>query len=90
MKVTGTKIEKSKVDVEIDPCAVIMEIEHQWMKSQGLKWHWGISSEGFWQEWEDTHASGFYIKHREATPEEKEVMQAFEVMYKLAKEGERG
>lgn len=90
MKVTGTKIEKSIVDVEIDPRTVIMEIERQWKKSQGLKWHWDISSEGFWQQWEDTHASGFYIKHREATPEEKEVMRAFDVMYKLAKEGEKG
>jgi hypothetical protein len=88
MKVTGTKIEKSKVDVEIDPRTVITEIKRQWMKSQGLKWYW-IIREGFWQEWEDTHASGFYIKHREATPEEKEVMRVCEVMYNLAKEGER-
>ena len=91
MKIIGTKTEKSNVEVEIDPQLVIWKLEMEWRRSQGIGSAWEVGEKNVWQEIDDYNpAKPRVIRHRPITEEEHEMVTAFELMYKLVKEGEKG
>ena len=87
MKIEGRQTKL--VEVDVSPSHFIETLKKLWRKDIGVKSDWYINSEGFWEEWEDTHASGFRIQHRQATAEEIEMEKSFNKVFVFGKKEEK-
>lgn len=89
MIVTGSVTKVERVDVVVDPKDIINQLKSKWLNEiipeAGRYDMVYINRSGFWEGWVDTHGSGITDRLKEATPEEKDHMQAFELMLALAK-----
>lgn len=87
MKIEGRQT--TLVEVDVSPSYFIKTLEKLWKKDIGINSDWYINSKGFWEEWEDTHASGFSIQHRQATAEEVEMEKSFKKVFEFGRKEEK-
>lgn len=81
MKVKGVERISKSVEIDIDICDVIDQLNHALKRKYGVDTDWYINNKGQWEDWYDTgHGSGLTTKHRDATVEEVEIFAALKIV----------
>lgn len=85
MEVQGTVHKYESVSAVVDPAAILDTIKSKvvatfdiGLKDFGLNPY--INSNGVWETWENGHGSGYTETYRVSTPEEFQIMVAFDVI----------